>query len=111
MTYREDFFTCQECAAIADATLGGVLYARRAKSSGSWRKLGGGPSRARMHRRYGQTCPTHVTRRGADVPNHSDAPADAGLTKVLSILIIALMLVAIGYTVWIVTRYWRHIGV
>jgi len=46
-----------------------------------------------------------------NVPNYSDAPPGAGLTKALSLLMIALMLGAIGYAAWIAMRYWRHIGV
>jgi hypothetical protein len=49
--------------------------------------------------------------RGADVRNHSDAPPAAGLTRALSLFMIALMLGAIAYAAWITIRYWKDIGV
>lgn len=45
------------------------------------------------------------------MPNHSDAPPGAGLTKAVSLLMIALMLGAVAYAAWIAIRNWSHIGV
>ena len=45
------------------------------------------------------------------VPHQVDAPPRAGLTKALSLLIIALMLGAIIYATAIAIRNWSHIGV
>jgi hypothetical protein len=45
------------------------------------------------------------------VPNDSETSPGAGLTRGLSLLVIALMAGAIGYTAWIVLRNWSHIGV
>jgi hypothetical protein len=45
------------------------------------------------------------------VPNHDDVAPGAGLTKALSLLIIALMLGSIAYAAWIAIRNWSHVGV
>jgi hypothetical protein len=45
------------------------------------------------------------------VPNHGDVAPGAGLTKALSLLMIALMLGSMVYAAWIAIRNWSHIGV
>ena len=48
----------------------------------------------------------------AHVPEPSlSSPPAAGVTKALLWLVIALMVVAIIYAVWIAIRNWSHIGV
>jgi hypothetical protein len=38
-------------------------------------------------------------------------PPAAGLSRILSLVMIALMLGAIAYAAWIAVRYWSDIGV
>jgi hypothetical protein len=94
---REDFFI-RNCPVIADPTCQ-AYYSTRVH----WRS------------RFSRSGPARILegimRRGADVPNHSDAPPGAGLIKAVSLLTIALMLVAIAYAGWIAIRNWSHIGV
>ena len=48
----------------------------------------------------------------AHVPEPSlSSPPATGVTKALSLLVIALMVVAIIYATWIAIRNWSHIGV
>jgi NADH:ubiquinone oxidoreductase subunit 4 (subunit M) len=39
------------------------------------------------------------------------SPPASGVTKALSLVVIALMVVAIIYAAWIAIRNWSHIGV
>lgn len=50
-------------------------------------------------------------RGGVDVPEPSESPPAAGLTRILSLVMIALMLGSIIYAAWIALVNWSHIGV
>lgn len=45
------------------------------------------------------------------MPDAGNAPPAAALTRALSLVIVALMLVAAVYATWIAIRNWSHIGV